>query len=363
MERALGVGWKLINFLQQRQLLRLQRVAARAKEVERLSVAEEDGLLALVDDQLRAEVKVLNRVLPDERFVVALIFDDAGKPVLFDLLGCDPLGHIVHAVADRAGVARRGLVRAQADATLRAGKLHSAGLLGHRVDRLMADRAERFFALGLVKHDHVPAVRALAPGQLVRADVDRVPARAVDFLSRKEPRPGFCVFPTVGTFDDKFTHVLHPLLFVREFDVCPVGNVTLACAIVANGKHSPVCLQADCMLVPSTNCHNICPTGNSALAIVVITHSSYSSVCFQANRVIVSRADRHDILPTGNIALAEFIVADSDRGSICFQADRVPPAKADSYNIRPIRSIAFDVSVGKLPRHIIIRNYHSPIRP
>ena len=117
------------------------------------------------------------------------------------------------------------------------------------------------------------------------------------------------------------------------------------------------------MLVPSTNCHNICPTGNSALAIVVITHSSYSSVCFQANRVIVSRADLHDILPTGNIALAEFIVADSDRGSICFQADRVPPAKADSYNIRPIRSIAFDVSVGKLPRHIIIRNYHSPIRP
>lgn len=77
MERALGVGWKLINFLQQRQLLRLQRVAPRAKEVERLPIAEENGLLALVDDQLRTEVEVLNRVLPDERFVVALILDDA----------------------------------------------------------------------------------------------------------------------------------------------------------------------------------------------------------------------------------------------------------------------------------------------
>ena len=77
MERALGVSWKLINFLQQRQLLRLQRIAARAEEVERLSVAEENGLLTFVDDQLRTEVKVLDRVLPDERFVVALILDDA----------------------------------------------------------------------------------------------------------------------------------------------------------------------------------------------------------------------------------------------------------------------------------------------
>ena len=52
MERALGVGRELVELLQQRQLLRLQRIATRAKEVERLSVAEEDGFLALVDDQL-----------------------------------------------------------------------------------------------------------------------------------------------------------------------------------------------------------------------------------------------------------------------------------------------------------------------
>ena len=64
MERALGVGRELVDLLQQRKLLRLQRVAPRSKEVERLPVAEEDRLLTLMDDQLRTEVKVLDRVLP-----------------------------------------------------------------------------------------------------------------------------------------------------------------------------------------------------------------------------------------------------------------------------------------------------------
>ena len=77
MERALGVGRELVELLQKWQLLRLQRVAARAKEVERLPVAEEDRLLTFVDDQLRTKVEVLNWVLPDERFIVALILDDA----------------------------------------------------------------------------------------------------------------------------------------------------------------------------------------------------------------------------------------------------------------------------------------------
>ena len=216
MERALGVGRELVELLQQRQLLRLQRVAARAKEVERLPIAEENGLLTFMDDQLRTEVEVLDRVLPDERFVVALVFDDAGKAVLFDLLSRDPLGYVVHAVADGAGIGRGRLACAQADAALRAGKLHSAGLLGHRVDRLMADRAERFFALGLVEHDHVPTVRALPPRQLVRAHVDRVPARAVDFLSRKEAGSGFRKFPAVGTFNYKFAHFPFSLLACRS---------------------------------------------------------------------------------------------------------------------------------------------------
>ena len=145
-------------------------------------------------------------MLPDERFVVALVFDDAGKAVFLDLLGRDPLGHVVHTVADGAGIGRRGLVRAQTDAALCAGELHGVGLLRHRVDRLMADRAERLFALGLVEHDHVPAVRAFASRQLVRAHINCVAARTVNFLSRKEACLGFCVFPAVGTFNDKFTH-------------------------------------------------------------------------------------------------------------------------------------------------------------
>ena len=179
-------------------------------------------------------------MLPDKRFVVALVFDDAGKTILFDLLGRDPLGDIVHAVTDRAGVGRGRLACAQADAALRAGKLHSVGLLRQRVDRLMADRAERLFALGLVKHDHVPAVRALPPRQLVRAHVDRVAACTVDLLPRKEACLGFCVFPTVGTFNDKFAHILHPLLFVWELDVRPVGNVTLTVSVISNSYNCPI---------------------------------------------------------------------------------------------------------------------------
>ena len=101
----------------------------------------------LVDDQLRAKVEVLNRVLPDERFVVALVLNDARQAVLFNLFSRDPLGHVVHTVADGAGIGRRRLIRAQADAALRAGKLHSVGLLRQRVNRFMADRAARLFAL------------------------------------------------------------------------------------------------------------------------------------------------------------------------------------------------------------------------
>lgn len=163
----MSVG-ELVDLLQQRQLLRLQRIATRAKEVERLSIAEENGLLTFVDDQLRTEVEVLDRVLPDECFVVALVFDDAGKAILFDFFGGNALGNVIDTVADRAGVGRGSLAGTQANTALRAGKLHSVGLLRQRVDRLMADRAKCLFALGLVEHDHVPTVRALPPRQLVR---------------------------------------------------------------------------------------------------------------------------------------------------------------------------------------------------
>ena len=216
MERALGVGRELVDLLQQRKLLRLQRVAPRSKEVERLPVAEEDRLLTLMDDQLRTEVKVLDRVLPDKRFVVTLVFDDAGKAVLFDLLGRDPLGNVVHAVADRAGIGRRRLACAQADAALRAGKLYGIGLLRQRVDRLMADRAERLFALGLVIDDRVAAFRAFASRQFFCAHVDRVAACALDLPFCKQAGAGLSVIPTFWAFNDKFAHFPFSLLACRS---------------------------------------------------------------------------------------------------------------------------------------------------
>ena len=234
MERALGVGRELVDLLQQRKLLRLQRVAARAKEVERLSIAEENGLLTLMDDQLRAEVEVLDRVLPDERFIVTFVLDDAGKAVLFDLLGHGPLLNVVFAAADRADADGVRLARVQLDAALRAGELHGLELQRCRVDRLVADRAERLFALGLVIDDRVAAFRAFTGREPFRPHVDGVPARAVDFLSRKEAGPGFRKFPAVGAFNDKFAHILRPLLFVRELNICPVGNVALTVAVVSD---------------------------------------------------------------------------------------------------------------------------------
>ena len=84
MESPLGVGGQFIELFQQGQLLGLQRVASRPEQIQRLSVPEEDGLLTFVDDELRAEVEVLNGVLPHQCLIVALILDDAGKTVLIE---------------------------------------------------------------------------------------------------------------------------------------------------------------------------------------------------------------------------------------------------------------------------------------
>lgn len=112
--------------------------------IQRLTVAEEDCLLALVDDQLRAQVKVLDGMLPDEGISVTLVLDHAGQAVLADLLRLDPLGYVIYMIADRAGICSRSFGRGQAHATLGAGKLHSLALLLHGIDGL---GAEGHFAL------------------------------------------------------------------------------------------------------------------------------------------------------------------------------------------------------------------------
>ena len=134
-------------------------------------------------------------MLPDERFVVALEFDDAGKAVLFDLLRDDALLHIVDAVTHRAGVLLRAAVGKQTYAALRAGKFYHSVPLGGGVYRFAADGTDCFIALGLVKDYVVAAVRAAAACHFIRADVYRVPTRTVDFLPCKEPGLCFGIFP------------------------------------------------------------------------------------------------------------------------------------------------------------------------
>ena len=159
-----------------------------------------------MDDELAAVVEILNGMLPDQGLAVALILDDAGESVRADLLAHEPLGHVVFAVADRAGVCIRALAHHEADAALTAGKLRHLVLLVHGVDGLAADGALGGCALALVKDHVVAAVGALAAGQLVRADVDGVAAGAVDLFARKESGARFRVFAAVWAFDYEFRH-------------------------------------------------------------------------------------------------------------------------------------------------------------
>ena len=94
----------------------------------------------------------------------------------------------------------------QLDAALRAGKFYGLELKGRRVDRRMADGAERLFALGLVIEDGIAAVRAFTGREPFRPHVDGVPARAGDPPFCKQAGAGFGVFPAVGTFNYKFAH-------------------------------------------------------------------------------------------------------------------------------------------------------------
>ena len=59
-----------------RQVFRLQRVAPRAEQIQRLAVQEKHSLLRLVDDKLSQTVEILTGMLPDEGRIVALILND-----------------------------------------------------------------------------------------------------------------------------------------------------------------------------------------------------------------------------------------------------------------------------------------------
>ena len=155
-------------------------------------------------DQLGAVVEILDGVFPDQRFVIALILDDTGKTVFFDLLFFDLLCHIVYEVTNRAGVACRTFGSAQPYPTLGAGKFHHLVLLCHGMDGFVADRAFGAFAHALVEQHHIAAVRTLAACHFVGAHMDGIPAGAVDFLAGKKARAPLGIAPAVGAFNYKF---------------------------------------------------------------------------------------------------------------------------------------------------------------
>ena len=162
-----------------------------------------------MDDELGAEVKVLNGVLPDQRLIVTLVFDDAGQAVFSDALRGQTLLHVVFEVAHRADVCSDGFGGLQSNAALGAGEFLHFRLLGHGIDGLAADWAPGLLPLGLVEDYVVAAMGTFPSRQLVSTHIDSVATGTVNLLSGKEASFGLSVFPTVGTFNDKFRHSIY----------------------------------------------------------------------------------------------------------------------------------------------------------
>ena len=76
MERALAAGGDIDQTAQDGNILRFKGVSSRPKQVERLSIQEQDRFLRFMDDQLGGCVEVLAGVFPYKGTVIALVFDD-----------------------------------------------------------------------------------------------------------------------------------------------------------------------------------------------------------------------------------------------------------------------------------------------
>ena len=100
-------------------------------------------------------------MLPNEGVVSALVLDDAGKSLIFHLLLGDLLLNVNFRFAKRAGVFRAAFVYHKLARAGRTGNLHGIFHAFRGVDRLLADGADRLFALRLVIDNGVMAVRAL----------------------------------------------------------------------------------------------------------------------------------------------------------------------------------------------------------
>ena len=205
MER-LALHRQAIELLHLRQDARLQRIAARAEGIQRLAVAQEDSLLALVDDELAASDKVCHRVLPDEGFVVALITDDRRNRRIAHLGLLDFLLYVGHGVAHGACHTCSGLVRLKPAAARRAAEMHLIAEVGVRHQLRMTDGALGPAALGLVIDHAVPAGGAAFGRHPVGLDVDDIAAAAADALAGKKACGGFGIVVADGAGDDELTH-------------------------------------------------------------------------------------------------------------------------------------------------------------
>ena len=167
MECSVRIRRQLVELFKYRELLGLECVATRAEGIKRLPVTEKDSLLTFVYYELRAKVEVLDRVLPDNGIVVALIFYDTCKPVLFYSLLRELFLYIVHAITDGTGICCSIFRSDKLYAALSAGKFLHPGHIGLLVYFLPTDGAKRAVAFGLIEHDLISAVGAFAACELI----------------------------------------------------------------------------------------------------------------------------------------------------------------------------------------------------
>ena len=80
---VLSAGAKLQKVAQQRYVISLQRMPAGTEKIQRLTIPEKKRLLRLMHDQLRAEIKILLRVLVSQHLITALILNDTDQFQVF----------------------------------------------------------------------------------------------------------------------------------------------------------------------------------------------------------------------------------------------------------------------------------------
>ena len=183
-----------------------QGIAAGAEGVKGLAVAQENGLLALMDDELTAGYKVGDGVLPHEGLVVALIADDRRNARVTDPGLLDFRLNVRHGVAHGAGDVPGGLVGLQLTAAGAAGKVHQVAEIRAGDKLSVADGTFGAAALGLIVDHAVAAGGAALRGHAVGFDIDNVAAAAADMPAGKKTGGGFNIVPAYGAGNHELAH-------------------------------------------------------------------------------------------------------------------------------------------------------------